>query len=290
MYNFVKIFSYNLIQQQNINETTKIATNVVENTTELVIIGTTIIVLLLAITLIFLFLFIQKKKQKHLLDKKESKQKYAKELALSQNEIREKALENISWEIHDNVGQLLSVSKLQLNRLETKVSKENKAALHEVTTLVSKSLQDLRALSKSLNPVSIQKTGLIAALQLDVDRYNRLNFIKANLKVINEPFRLPKEKETILFRIVQEFIHNSVKHSKASELHVTLSFQDNDIEIIVKDNGIGFEIENESTKRGIGLLNMKGRAELIKAEFKLTSKSNKGTTGYIKCSKDKIEL
>lgn len=279
-----------MIQQKNINETTKIATNVVENTTELVIIGTTIIVLLLAITLIFLFLFIQKKKQKHLLDKKEAKLKYAQELALSQNEIREKALENISWEIHDNVGQLLSVSKLQLNRLETKVSKENKAALLEVTTLVSKSLQDLRALSKSLNPASIQKTGLIAALQLEIDRYNRLNFIKANLKVINEPFRLPKEKETILFRIVQEFIHNSIKHSKASELHVTVSFHDNDIEITVKDNGVGFEIENESTKRGIGLLNMKGRAELIKAEFKLTSKLNKGTTGYIKCSKDKIEL
>lgn len=257
-----------------------------QNITNLLIIGTTIIVLLLAITLIFLFLFIQKKKQKHLLDKKESKARYAKELALSQNEIREKALENISWEIHDNVGQLLSVAKLQLNRLETKVVKKNKDDLQEVTGLVSKSLKDLRALSKSLNPVSIKKIGFLNALQLELDRYNRLNFIDAELKTINKPFRIHKEKETILFRIVQEFIHNSIKHSKGSKLSVTVLYNNNDIEITVKDNGVGFEINKESADRGIGLLNMKGRAELINAEFNLTSTPNKGTTGFIKCNKE----
>lgn len=258
-----------------------------ENTTKLVIIGTTIIVLLLAITLIFLFLFIQKKKQKNLLEKKRTKEKYAKELASSQNEIREKALENISWEIHDNVGQLLSVAKLQLNRLETKINKKNIADLNEVTSLVSKSLQDLRALSKSLNPVSIKEIGLVTALQLEIDRYNRLNFVKASLNIINKPFRLDKEKETILFRIVQECIHNSIKHAKGSELNVTLYYNEDDIEITVKDNGIGFKTNMDATKKGIGLLNMKGRAELINATFSLTSVQNEGTTGYIKCNKGK---
>ena len=258
-----------------------------ENTIKLVIIGTTVIVLLLASTLIFLFLFIQKKKQKHILDKKEAKEKYAKELASSRNEIREKALENISWEIHDNVGQLLSVAKLQLNRLETKVNKKNKDDLSEVTSLVSKSLQDLRALSKSLNPVAIQEIGLITALQLEIDRYNRLNFVKASLNIINKPFRLDKEKETILFRIVQECIHNSIKHAKGSELNVTVYYNKDDIEITVKDNGIGFDTNTDIAKKGIGLLNMKGRAKLINAIFTLTSIPNEGTTGYIKCNKEK---
>jgi len=193
-----------------------------QNTTELLIITTTIVVLLLGLALIFLFLFIQKKKKAHYKEKRKFAANYAKELAKSQNEIRERALENISWEIHDNVGQLLSVSKLQLNRLENKVINENKEAIQEVTKLVSKSLQDLRALSKSMNPVSIQKTGLVKALRLEVDRYNRLNFIKAKLNIVNEPFRLDKEKETILFRFVQEFIHNSIKHAKASELNILL--------------------------------------------------------------------
>jgi signal transduction histidine kinase len=261
-----------------------------QNTTVLLVIGSTLVVLLLGATLILLFLFIQKKKKEYLIEKRIFKESFNLELAKSQNEIRERALENLSWEIHDNVGQLLSVSKMQLNRLEMKVSDNNKKALNEVTELVSKSLQDLRALSKSLNPISIKNIGLLKALELEIDRYNRLNFVKASLEVINKPFRLDKEKETILFRIVQEFITNAIKHAKASELNVTLLYENNDLEIIVKDNGVGFDINKKSTKRGIGLFNMKGRAELIKAAFNMTSKKGEGTTGYIRCNKEKVIL
>jgi signal transduction histidine kinase len=256
------------------------------NTTEIVIIGTTIVVLLLAMTLVFLFIFIQRKKKSHFEEKRKFQENFSKELARSRNEIREKALENISWEIHDNVGQLLSVAKLQLNRLETKIKPENKDNLLEITNLVSKSLQDLRALSKSLNPVSIKNIGLLKALELELDRYNRLNFIKANLKVVNKPFRLRKERETILFRILQEFIHNTIKHAKASEINVLILYQNDEIEIVINDNGIGFDINKEKHLNGIGLLNMKGRAELIKAELDLTSKINEGTSLFIKCKKE----
>ena len=260
------------------------------NTTELLIISTTLVVLLLGVTLVFLFIFIQKKKKFHYKEKQKFKETFSIELAKSQNEIRERAMENLSWEIHDNVGQLLSVSKLQLNRLETKIPKDIKPDLHEVTILVSKSLKDLRALSKSLNPIAIKKTGLVKALEIEVDRYNRLNFIQANIEINNEPFRLDKEKEIILFRIVQEFIHNSIRHAKASKLDILLNYNNDELEITVSDNGIGFDINQKSVNKGIGLLNMKGRAKLIKAKFNMTSIKGKGTTGYIKCNKDKIEL
>ena len=259
-------------------------------TNDILVITATAIVLLLGLTLVFLFLFIQRKKQKYLLERKETKANYEKELAKSQNEIRERALENLSWEIHDNVGQLLSVSKMQLNRLEIKVAEANKPAIIEVTQLVGKSLQDLRALSKSLNPVSIKNIGLLKALELEISRYNRLNFVKAKLEVVNEPFRLDKEKETILFRIVQEFITNAIKHAKATELNVKLTYENEELEITVKDNGVGFDINKKSTKKGIGLLNMRGRAKLINAEFNMTSEKGKGTTGYIKCNKEKVLL
>ena len=260
----------------------------VGSTSDLLIIVTTVIVLLFALTLVFLFVFIQRKKQKYVLEKKQAKADFAKELAKSQNEIRERALENLSWEIHDNVGQLLSVSKMQLNLLELKVAEKNKNAINEVKELVSKSLQDLRALSKSMNPVSIKKIGLLKAIQLEIDRYNRLNFIKAKLEIINEPFRLDNEKETILFRIIQEFITNAIKHAKATELNIKLNYEGDDLEITVKDNGVGFDINKKSAKRGIGLYNMKGRAEMIKATFNMTSEKGKGTIGYIRCNKEKV--
>lgn len=261
--------------------------NSIQETTEILVVGTTIVVLLLVLTLVFLFIFIQKKKKSHIEEKRKFKEKYDKELARSRNEIREKALENISWEIHDNVGQLLSVAKLQLNRLELGVQEKDKEPINEVAGLISKSLQDLRALSKSLNPVSIKKIGLLKALQLELDRYNRLNFIKATLKVVNEPFRLKKDSETILFRILQEFINNTIKHAKASELNVLMVYAENDLEIIIDDNGIGFNTDDDKNLNGIGLLNMKGRAELINAEFNITSEINKGTSLFIKCKKHK---
>jgi len=260
------------------------------STTELLIISTTLVVLLLAFTLIFLFLFIQKKKRIHFIEKQKFAADYAKELAKSQNEIRERALKNLSWEIHDNVGQLLSISKMQLDSLEAKVSNNHKKAVRETTALVSKSLQDLRALSKSMNPVSIQEIGLVEALKLEINRYNRLNFIKGTINIENEPFRLDKEKETILFRIVQEFVHNSLKHAKATEVTILLHYNKEDLEITVTDNGIGFDLNKKSVNKGIGLLNMKGRAELINADFNLTSIKGKGTTGYIKCNKEKVIL
>ena len=257
-----------------------------DNTTELLIVGTTIIVLLLSLTLVFLFIFIQKKKKSHFEEKLQFKQKFTKELARSQNEIREKALENISWEIHDNVGQLLSVAKLQLNRLETKVAEVHIKNLNEITGLVSRSLQDLRALSKSLNPVSIKKIGLVKALELELDRYNRLNFIQAKLDIVNTPFRLKSETETILFRILQEFIHNSIKHAKASNLNVMIHYNTSEVEVVIHDDGVGFDVKNEKFLNGIGLLNMKGRAELIKAEFNISSKLGEGTSLFIKCKKE----
>lgn len=261
-----------------------------KSNSEFLVIISTIIVLLLLLTLVFLFLFIQEKKKQYFLERLNIKERYAKELSKSQNEIRERALANLSWEIHDNVGQLLSVSKMQLDRLEMKVKKTNKGALNEVRNLVSQSLQDLRALSKSMNPVSITKIGLQKAIKLEFARYNRLNFIKAELIIINKPFRLDKEKETIVFRIVQECIHNAIKHAKAKELKVTLKYNTAYLEITVKDNGVGFDINKENAQKGIGLLNMKGRAELINSEFRLYSEKGVGTTGYIKCNKEKVIL
>lgn len=253
-----------------------------KNEIYLAIIASTLIVVLLVGTIIFLFLVVQNKKRKHLLEKKITEQEFEKELANSQNEIREKALKNLSWEIHDNVGQLLSVAKMQLNRLEMKL--DNKEEINEVTQLVSKSLQDLRALSKALNPVAIQKIGFIKAIQLEIDRYNRLNFINASLQIINAPFKLDKQKETILFRIIQEFITNSLKHAKATTLKVMVIFNENNLEIEVKDDGVGFVMNNESN--GIGIINMQGRAKLINADLTIKSIINQGTTLHISILKN----
>jgi len=246
----------------------------------------TIIILILGITLIVFFSYFQKKKTAYLLKQREIQQRFDEEINKSKLEIQEQALQNISWEIHDNVGQLLSVAKMQLNMIQYSLPEKQQLQISETGEIIGKSLQELRGLAKSLNPETIKNKGLIDSLKLEVERFNRLNFIDASLNVSDEIFNLSNEKEIILFRILQEFSNNTLKYSKAKKLVIDLSFKENLLDICAADNGIGFDIFDTSKQSGIGLTNMKSRADLIGAKLSFESIENEGTKLYISCPKE----
>lgn len=250
---------------------------------QLLVFVTTIIVLILAITLIVFFFYFQQKKTNYLIQQREIKKRFEEEINKSKIEIQEQALQSISWEIHDNVGQLLSTAKMQLNMIQYALPEETKETIEEVNTTVGKSLQELRGLAKSLNPENIKNKGLLDAITQEIDRYNRLNFLNATLTISEHTYSLTNEKEIIIFRILQEFCNNTLKYSKAKNLNISFTFNKNSLEIIAKDDGIGFDIHDTSKHKGIGLLNMKSRGALIDAEVTLKSEINKGTTLYINC-------
>ena len=237
---------------------------------ELVVITSTILVCLITLALIALFVVFQKRKNKLLIEREENKKRFEREIAETQIEIREETLRNISWELHDNIGQLLTLAKIQLQNA-------TKDTIMEVTDTISMSLKEVRALSKLINPEAIKNIQLKEAIQLEVDRFNRLNFIKSNLEIIGKEKKIDKKASIIIFRILQEFFSNTIKHSKASTLNVVLNYTDESLLITASDNGIGFST-SENTHKGIGLQNIKNRAKLIGAEAKFMSQKNKGTT------------
>jgi len=246
----------------------------------------TIIILILGITLIVFFSYFQKKKTAYLLKQREIQQRFDEEINKSKLEIQEQALQNISWEIHDNVGQLLSVAKMQLNMIQYSLPEKQQLQISETGEIIGKSLQELRGLAKSLNPETIKNKGLIDSLKLEVERFNRLNFIDASLNVSDEIFNLSNEKEIILFRILQEFSNNTLKYSKAKKLLIELNYNKKTLDICASDNGIGFDIKDTSKQNGIGLSNMKSRADLIGAKLNMESIENEGTKLYISCPKE----
>lgn len=252
---------------------------------QILVFVTTIIVLILAITLIVFFFYFQQKKTSYLLKQRETQLLFEEEITKSKLEIQEQALQNISWEIHDNVGQLLSVAKIQINMLQYGLPEKEQQSIAEVGEIVGKSLQELRGLAKSLNPETIKNKGLIESLNQEVERYNRLNFINASLEISDDYFELSNEKEIILFRILQEFCNNTLKYSKAKDLKIILDFKTDFLNITAEDNGIGFDINDISKQTGIGLINIKSRGELIGAKIDLKSDTNKGTKLYISCPK-----
>jgi signal transduction histidine kinase len=234
----------------------------------IVLIVSTLLVLFIVIALIILFTVFQKKKNDLVEKRKIEKEKFEREIAETQIEIREETLRNISWELHDNIGQLLTLAKIQLQN----ASKEN---INEVSETITRGLAEVRALSKLINPEAIKNINLKEAIQLEIDRFNRLNFIDSSLEIIGEIKIIDVKHSIIIFRILQEFFSNTIKHSRASTLKITLNYKLDGLNIMAKDNGIGFS--SDVKKEGIGLINIKKRAQLIGAEIKFLSEENRGT-------------
>jgi signal transduction histidine kinase len=235
-------------------------------------------VLLVVCTLVILFFIIfQKRKNKLLLDKIKQQKIFDEEISRTQTEIQEQTLKSIGWELHDNVGQLLSVASMQLSILGTQVSPEIKDSVRETTNIVRDSLKEVRSLSKSLNNEVVLNIGFQKSISNELDRLKRMKFTSAELIIKGNTAPIANKKhEIIMFRILQEFLSNAVKYSEAKNLKIILDYQNTNLLIQASDDGKGFDVE--TVAKGAGLLNMKSRAALINAQFNLTSKIGEGVT------------
>jgi two-component system, NarL family, sensor kinase len=239
---------------------------------------------LLVITFVSLFLLIilllfiltytfHKRKTQYLIDQEKQKQVFEQEISNSKIEIQEQTMKNISWELHDNIGQLLSVSKIQLNQLGPQASQNEQKALNDTCEIISNVLTDIRQLSKTLNNDYIKFNGILKSIELDVERFNRLKFVKTSFIVNGNVAHIEPKEEIILFRIIQELLSNVIKHSKAKNLWIVMTYTSDNLNIYLDDDGIG--IEEIDFKKGIGITSMTSRAAILASTITF-GKSSKG--------------
>jgi len=226
------------------------------------------------ISLVVLLTYMQKKKIQYILDKERAKANFEEQLLRTEVEITDQNLKNISWELHDNIGQLLSVASMEAKMLMQKDTLTGDQ-LEDVVNVIGQSIAQIRGLSKTLNSDMIQKLGLKDALENEFDRLERIGLLKTTLE-FNENLIINKKKEIIIFRMLQEFISNVLKHAQASELKISLSELNGQVKIIASDDGVGFDTENIEANNG--LLNLESRAKLIEADLIIDSKIGVGTT------------
>ncbi|WP_397362596.1 sensor histidine kinase [Olleya sp. R77988] len=233
-------------------------------------------VLLIVCTLIILFFVVfQKRKNKLIIDKVKQQKAFEEELTNTQIEIQEQTLKNIGQELHDNVGQILSVANMNMSILNTQVPESIKESFTETKNAVKQGLSELRLLSKTLNSDVIANRGFVDSIKSEVERLNKLNLLKATVKIDGNPEYLQQPKDSIiLFRIVQEFISNTVKYANAETFKIHLNFLDNQLKLSLKDDGKGFD--QKTVQPGSGLINIKSRAALINADLDFTSKIGEG--------------
>lgn len=230
----------------------------------------------LTVFVIVFFIVFQNRKNKLLTERFEQQQLFDEELVKSTMEIQEQTLKHLGWELHDNVGQLLAYANMQLNMIKSKAPEALKPQVSETVLTLKESLQEVRALSKSLNNEVLLQIGLIPSIENELNRIRRMKFEDAVIVVKGEIVAFENKKhEIILFRILQEFFSNAVKYSNAKVITVILEFQDNHLIITASDDGVGFEI-NDNIQKGSGLLNMRSRAVLIGATFNIESEPKAG--------------
>lgn len=234
-----------------------------------------VLVIVTSLVIVFFIVF-QKRKNKLLLDKIKQQKQFEETVAKTSEEIQEQTLKYIGQELHDNIGQLLSLASMQMGMLGVKIAADIKKPYIETQNIIKESLGEVRALSKSLNTDVIQKRGFSESIRFEIERLNRMKLITATFVVDGDVVAFGNKKDgIILFRILQEFISNTVKHSKASELTISLDYRQEQLLINAKDDGVGFVMDE--VKGSSGLLNMKNRAELVESMLSLISQPDHGT-------------
>lgn len=249
-----------------------------------IIIGT-LLFLFLCICLLLFFVLFKNSKKRHFEEKKRLELSYKNELANATIEIQENTLLNVSRELHDNVGQLLTVAKIHLNSLVKYPEKRTDEKITETGNVVELAINELRALSKSLNTDKIKQLGVVYALRMELERINKLEVIKSYSAIEGSPYPMGEDIEIIIFRIIQEFIANTIKYAEATRLEVRLNYAPHKFRLEIKDDGKGFDVSDQKNV-GSGILNIKNRAALISAECQFHSGLNEGTTLILSINKE----
>lgn len=173
-------------------------------------------------------------------------------------------------DLHDRLGSTLSAAKLHFEAtLGNENNQENKAI-----ELLDKAIADTREIAHNILSGVLSKFGLVAALNDLKDTVESTNAIAINIRTKQFDGRLEPDQEINLYRIVQEAVSNVLKHAKATQVTISILKENQYLELVVNDNGIG--LQNESNK-GVGLKNMAARAAKIDGKFHISSRPDKGT-------------
>jgi signal transduction histidine kinase len=204
----------------------------------------------------------QLKKKEHTMIIQNQQIEHQQELLSTQIEIQNQTMQHIGREIHDNIGQKLTLASLYTQQL----AYENKAPhinenIENISAIINQSLSELRALSKNLTDNTIDSNSITVLLEEEFQKIADLKVCQVTFSSDATHLVLPYQTKSVLLRIVQEFLQNSIKYSKCKSIFGLLSQNEQTITLSIADDGIGFDVTKKSD--GIGLSNIKKRTEII---------------------------
>jgi signal transduction histidine kinase len=187
----------------------------------------------------------------------------------------------IAHELHDEIGQSLTAAIIHMQMVEQKPEAAAfDADLSQAVALLNATLQQVRAMSLELRPPMLDDLGLVPALKWHLDRVGLRSGLRIQLTARGLPARLPADLETVCYRVVQESLTNIVRHAKATDVRVSVVRSGDDLQLTIRDNGVGFDVDAaQATARAggsLGLLSMAERVTLVGGKLDLDSAPGQG--------------
>ncbi len=195
-------------------------------------------------------------------------------------EAEEKERSRIAKDLHDGVGQMMSAARMNLSAFSNTISlhtKEEQQSLSNIMQLVDDSCREVRAVSHSMMPQLLLKKGLPQATEELLLKINP-DVLKISFHAEGFDQRPDSNTETILYRVIQECVNNTLKHARATKLDISMLKEEGNLSISFEDNGAGFNISESQKENGMGLKNIYNRIRFLKGDVDIDSAPGKGTS------------
>jgi PAS domain S-box-containing protein len=195
-------------------------------------------------------------------------------------EAQEQERSRIARDLHDDVCQRLALLSMEIeraNRTSNGTSAATKQDLENIRKHCSEIATDVQSLSHQLHSSTLDYLGVVTAIKSFCNEVSRQHQVSIEFTDSKVPKRLPKDISLCLFRIAQEALHNAVKYSETNKFVVAICAIEDEIQLVVRDAGAGFDVEEARKNRGLGLVSMQERIHLVHGRFAVDSRPGKGT-------------
>jgi signal transduction histidine kinase len=208
---------------------------------------------------------------------REREQKIA-ELSAHLLRVQDEERKRISRELHDETGQALMVIRLYLGMMETGTrARGARARIRETVEVVDRTIEGIRRIIGKLSPLVLQELGLVAAIRKEAKHLAKTTGVKTRVLISDDVGRLAPGAEQAIYRVVQEALHNVAKHAQARNVTVQIVREDEQVQVVVEDDGIGIQSRANSRSQSFGLAGMKERIAVLGGISRVISAKGKGT-------------
>jgi signal transduction histidine kinase len=234
---------------------------------------TLLLSLIIAVIIIYFFASIIRYHRRYM--------KLQREKIFAEITIRENERKRIANDLHDSLGPLLSAVKLNIGSVDIE-HPTDKEILDKTAGYLDEIIGSMRRISHDLLPNTLERKGLLEAIREFIGQVNGKQALNIQLYVVKE-IQVPREKEIHIFRMIQEIVHNTLKHAQAGNLQIGFSEEGGHLLCLTKDDGKGFDKEKVlASSQGLGLRSLESRCEILNGILSLDSMPGGGTNYFIK--------